>query len=60
MIDMVACLVAHVINFFLIDIVNEAQVWKLQMYESATCTSPQPVTLDLACYGVSCAENLGI
>ena len=26
MIDMVACLVAHVINFFLIDIVNEAQV----------------------------------
>ena len=35
MIDMAACL----INFFLIDIVNAVQAWKLQVYESATCHS---------------------
>ena len=45
MIDMVACLIARVINFFLIGIVNAVQAWKLQVYESATCTNPQPVTL---------------
>ena len=45
MIEMFACLIARVINFFLIDIVNEVQAWKLQVYESATCTNLQPVTL---------------
>ena len=45
MVDTVACLIARVINFFLIDIVKEVQAWKLQVYESATCTNLQPVTL---------------
>ena len=45
MIDMTACLIARVINFFLIDIVNEVQAWKLQVFESATCRNLQPVTL---------------
>ena len=47
MVDTVACLIARVINFFLIDIVKEVQAWKLQVYESATCTNLQPVTLCL-------------
>ena len=45
MTDMVACLIARVIGFFLIDIVNEVQASKLQVYESVNCTNLQPVTL---------------
>ena len=45
MIDMVACLIASVIGFFLIVVVNDVQAWKLQVYESANCTNLQPVTL---------------
>ena len=45
MIDTVACLIVRVINLFLIDIVKEVQAKKFQVYESATCTNLQPVTL---------------
>ena len=45
MIDIVACLIAGVINFFLIDIVKEVQAGELQVYKSTTCTNLQPVTL---------------
>ena len=45
MIDIIPCLIAYVTNFFLIDIVNEIQALKLQMYESATCMKLQTVTL---------------
>ena len=45
MINMVACLIARIIIFVLTDMVKETEVWKLQVYESATCTNLQPVTL---------------
>ena len=45
MIDMVACVIASVTGFFLIDVVNKVQAWKIQVYESANCTNLQPVTL---------------
>ena len=45
MIDMVACLIARVTGFFLIDIVNKVQAFEIQVYESANCTNLQPVTL---------------
>ena len=45
MIDTIACLIARVICFFLIDKANEVQTWKLQVYESANCTNLQPITL---------------
>ena len=45
MIDMVACLIALEIGFFLNDKANEVQTLKLQVYECANCTNLQPVTL---------------
>ena len=53
MIDTVACLIAGAINFFLTDTVKEEQAWKLQVYESATCTNLQPVPIcNLSLYSV--------
>ena len=57
MIDTVACLIAGVINFFLTDTVKE-QAWKLQVYESATCTNLQPVTLYIDTF--SCFLTLSV
>ena len=45
MFDMVACLIAREIGFFLTDKANEVQTLKLQVYECANCTNLQPVTL---------------